>query len=175
MMRSVVTPFILLAMFASASLGQSAKKIDVDSKKDAKADSKPAPTAPPHFGSVQAVRKKAGLIELAEVFGETVFEARPETFEKDGKSETRTVVVPVVKVVRRTTRVAVLAGQVFDAGGKAVKPAEVWKKLEIGMPVLISSDGRRIPASYRNLVKKGTLIFVPADDDVPGLKPPPDN
>ena len=85
--------------------------------------------------------------------------------------ETRTKVVvvpvrggrPVQKNVAYTVATHYPPGdvKVYDSRGRTVDPKDLPQLLKNPVPVLVSTDGKKVDPYYLKKVKKGTLVLVP--------------
>jgi hypothetical protein len=74
----------------------------------------------------------------------------------------------------RTTAYDPREVQVYDPRGRTVDPKDLPKLLKNPVPVLVSTDGKKVHPFYLRNVKKGTLVLVlpkskpyPPDEDPP--------
>src|SRR5262249_48830390 len=51
--------------------------------------------------------------------------------------------------------------KVYDSRGRTVDPKDLPKLLKNPVPVLVSTDGKKVDPYYLKKVKKGTLVLVP--------------
>jgi hypothetical protein len=109
------------------------------------------------------------VAEVDQPNGRILFEAwgvETRDVEQRGKAVPATVAVKV-KVV-----FSLKDGKAITADGKAVKDADLWKRIEVGKPVLILSpeardSGEQLDKAIRALLKDDTILLVGATKRLP--------
>lgn len=118
----------------------------------------PPSAPPPRFVTVTKLDRDSGIVTCHEIVCEEVTQTSAETRGRDGKQIPVTVRRTVCKPVE--VKFDVAKGRVYDGAG-LVKRSRVWARLQPGMIVLMSSDGKRPHDTWRSVFKKSTLTLVP--------------
>jgi hypothetical protein len=124
----------------------------------------PLPTTPPPVQCLVSLDKDGRIVLVG-----SVTEYKPVVEERkqpDGKTVTRTALVPVVTF--RTQKYALKDVQAFDTQGKPVDAKKLPELLRERVPALVSADGNKVDPLHLRIVKDGTLVFV-----VPGWQSRP--
>jgi hypothetical protein len=128
---------------------------------------------PPRFVTVNEVNEKIGEVIFSELTMRYIpKEVEREVFE-DGKKVTVKQTVFVPEYTTALVKFAVKDGQVFDGAGKKLDATDVWKRVAVGAPVVLSSNFRMVDDTYLKLLSKDALVFVPAQPKAPPPPPAP--
>jgi hypothetical protein len=134
-------------------------------------------TPPPRIASVSELKPEEGEITLHEVTQQMVPELRKEQRTVNGKTVEVTVTHYRAVVVQQQRKCYLKEGKAYDTAGAPLEAAEVWKRLKVGAPVLVSADGNKVDPAYLGVVAKEAVILAFPDGlDTPvplPAKPPP--
>jgi hypothetical protein len=129
-------------------------------------------TPPPRIACVGALKPEEGEITLHEVTVQMVPELRKELRTVNGKTVEVAATFYRAVVVQQQRKCYLKEGKAYDTAGAPLEAAEVWKRLKVGSPVLVSGDGNKVDPVYLGVVAKEAVILA-FPDGLDTVTPPP--
>jgi hypothetical protein len=135
-------------------------------------------TPPPRIACVSALKPEEDEITLHEVTVQMVPELRKELRTVNGKTVEVAATYYKAVVVQQQRKCYLKEGKAYDTAGATLEAAEVWKRLKVGSPVLVSGDGNKVDPAYLGVVAKEAVILTFPDGldtpvTLPAKIPPP--